>query len=207
MAMIPMLVLLMAGLVSSSVICLDGTQCSEKNTCCLTDRGYACCPYPNAVCCSDKAHCCPEDYHCDHQTQHCVKKELTWSSFRMSPQDPCCLSETGCCPQGLHCDEERRTCVNDFEKVTPVVPLKQASDSQVQAGVIRCNGRFYCPPAHTCCKTPAEQWGCCPYRLGQCCKDGKHCCEYGYTCDSTSSQCTQGYISIPARPKEKALLL
>ncbi|KAL7829537.1 hypothetical protein AOLI_G00304220 [Acnodon oligacanthus] len=256
--MIAVLVLLMAGLVSSAVICPDGTQCQDKNTCCLTETGYACCPYPNAVCCLDKAHCCPEDYQCDMQTQHCVKQGLPWYSFPMSPQiaaeekppspavdmsslsasvvhcdnyyvcpegttccrspyskwtccisniDQCCLSETGCCPRGFHCDEESRTCVNDFEKMIPVVPLMRASDSQVQAGVIRCNTRFYCPVAFSCCRTPAGQFGCCPYRLGVCCKDGKHCCDFGYKCDSSSSQCTKGYTSIPARLKKKALIL
>ncbi|XP_036422325.1 progranulin-like [Colossoma macropomum] len=305
--MIAVLVLLMAGLVSSAVICPDGTQCQDKNTCCLTEKGYACCPYPNAVCCLDKAHCCPEDYHCNLQTQHCEKQRFPWYSFPMSPQitaeeteekppspavdmsslsasvvhcdsyhvcpdgttccrspygtwtccvfnigqccpdgihccpfgyhcdytsthclrgklslpaspripatfnstkqDQCCLSETGCCPQGFHCDEESRTCVNDFEKLIPAVPLMQTSDSQVKAGVIRCNTRFYCPAAYTCCRTPTGQFGCCPYRLGVCCKDGKHCCDYGYKCSPSSSQCTKGYTSIPARPKKKALIL
>uniref|UniRef100_A0A4W4H0X9 Granulins domain-containing protein n=1 Tax=Electrophorus electricus TaxID=8005 RepID=A0A4W4H0X9_ELEEL len=39
--------LLMAGLVTSAVHCPDGTQCQDRNTCCSTNMGYACCPYPS----------------------------------------------------------------------------------------------------------------------------------------------------------------
>ncbi|XP_072530944.1 progranulin-like isoform X2 [Salminus brasiliensis] len=300
-----LLVVLMAGLVSSDVTCPDGKKCPDKNTCCQVDTGYACCPYPNAVCCPDKAHCCPEGFQCDQQSQHCVKQGLPWYSFPMSPQiaaeeteekpsavelsgpspsvvhcdnyhtcpddttccrtpqgqwtcciyrmgqccpdgfhccpyglycdrtsthclkgalslpaalshapmlihskqDQCCLSDTGCCPNGFHCDEESRACVSDFDQHTPMVPLELALDTQIQAGVIRCNGRFYCPAEYTCCKAPTGGWGCCPYKLGQCCKDGKHCCEYGYKCDVTYSQCKKGYSNVPARPRKTALFL
>uniref|UniRef100_A0A4W4H4Q7 Granulins domain-containing protein n=2 Tax=Electrophorus electricus TaxID=8005 RepID=A0A4W4H4Q7_ELEEL len=78
----------------------------------------------------------------------------------------------------------------------------------MHTGNIRCSSYFYCPAANTCCKTLTGQWGCCPYILGQCCKDGKHCCERGYECDVTFSSCKKkGFLSIPAQLKRKALLL
>ena len=30
-----------------------------------------------------------------------------------------------------------------------------------------------------------------------CCKDKKHCCPNGYTCDTGSGKCTKGDISLP----------
>lgn len=43
-----------------SVVCPDGGQCPDDNTCCLMSGGvYGCCPLNGAVCCADKEHCCP----------------------------------------------------------------------------------------------------------------------------------------------------
>lgn len=39
---------------------------------------------------------------------------------------------------------------------------------------------------------------------GECCSDGKHCCDYGYKCDSTSMMCKQGFSEIPAGTQERA---
>uniref|UniRef100_A0A3B3R4Z4 Granulins domain-containing protein n=1 Tax=Paramormyrops kingsleyae TaxID=1676925 RepID=A0A3B3R4Z4_9TELE len=40
------LVLLMAGL-SVSLNCPDGKYCPDTSTCCKSERGYGCCPYPH----------------------------------------------------------------------------------------------------------------------------------------------------------------
>ena len=45
-------------------ICRDGSSCPGTSTCCLTPYGVGCCPYTNAVCCSDGLHCCPNGYVC-----------------------------------------------------------------------------------------------------------------------------------------------
>ena len=51
---------------AKEVTCKDGSECPSGNTCCmLSSGGYGCCPYPNAVCCSDHEHCCPSGYTCD----------------------------------------------------------------------------------------------------------------------------------------------
>uniref|UniRef100_A0A3P9BKK2 Granulins domain-containing protein n=2 Tax=Haplochromini TaxID=319058 RepID=A0A3P9BKK2_9CICH len=47
--------------------------------------------------------------------------------------------------------------------------------------VIRCDSLHYCQGGMSCCQASSGQWNCCPYPLGQCCADGVHCCEYGYT--------------------------
>ena len=50
---------------AQNVVCPDGAECPSGNTCCLRAGGsYACCPVPNAICCSDMVHCCPSGYSC-----------------------------------------------------------------------------------------------------------------------------------------------
>jgi hypothetical protein len=48
------------------------SQCPAESTCCQMQSGaYGCCPYANAVCCSDKLHCCPGGSTCDLTTGSC----------------------------------------------------------------------------------------------------------------------------------------
>lgn len=50
-------------LTETYVVCPDGSECLDYETCCMMDTGhYGCCPLPKAVCCSDEEHCCPEGY-------------------------------------------------------------------------------------------------------------------------------------------------
>uniref|UniRef100_A0A3B1IQR7 Granulins domain-containing protein n=1 Tax=Astyanax mexicanus TaxID=7994 RepID=A0A3B1IQR7_ASTMX len=65
-----------------------------------------------------------------------------------------------------------------------------------------CDFKSYCPDCSTCCKNKAGVWTCC----GQCCKDGKHCCESGYECDGSVS-CRKGPLNIPAGLKNEPLTL
>ncbi|XP_050993331.1 progranulin-like isoform X2 [Labeo rohita] len=73
------------------------------------------------------------------------------------------------------------------------------SDSAVS--VVHCDSTTACPDGTTCCLTPYGTWGCCPYSLGQCCRDGLHCCPHGYHCDSTSTQCLRGWLRLPSFPQ------
>lgn len=52
--------------------CKDGSMCSGSQTCCELSKGYGCCPYQNATCCSDKEHCCPNGFTCDVQRSQCL---------------------------------------------------------------------------------------------------------------------------------------
>ncbi|KAK5855211.1 hypothetical protein PBY51_005338 [Eleginops maclovinus] len=87
---------------------------------------------------------------------------------------------------------------------TPMMALTETSDGSPEAGVIRCDSQFYCKAGTTCCKDPTGHWNCCPYPLGSCCQDGKHCCEYGFKCSSTSLLCVNGYAEIPSGAREHA---
>ena len=53
---------------NATAFCLDGQTC-----CRLASGQWGCCPYPNAVCCSDGQHCCPNGYTCDVSSGHCTK--------------------------------------------------------------------------------------------------------------------------------------
>ncbi|KAM7371567.1 hypothetical protein PAMP_008790 [Pampus punctatissimus] len=47
------------------VKCDDQSSCPDGNTCCRTsDTTWGCCPYPDAMCCSDMLHCCPTGFTC-----------------------------------------------------------------------------------------------------------------------------------------------
>uniref|UniRef100_A0A3B1J2V3 Granulins domain-containing protein n=1 Tax=Astyanax mexicanus TaxID=7994 RepID=A0A3B1J2V3_ASTMX len=181
--MIVVLVLLMAGLVSSDITCPDGHTCPDNNTCCLTDQGYACCPAPNAVCCPGQEYCCPQGYKCDPSSpQGCVKQGLPWYDIFMPLQKA--VEET----------EEKPS--------TSVVELSDDSSPMVH-----CDSSYTCPDGTTCCRTPYGRWACCPYNMGQCCRDGIHCCPHGYHCDSTSTRCMQGALSIRSSSPQPAMLI
>ncbi|XP_046691288.1 progranulin-like isoform X3 [Silurus meridionalis] len=176
--MIAMLLLLTIGLVSGRTLCPDGTECQERNTCCPTKTGYACCHYPSAVCCSDKAHCCPQGYRCDLNSRLCEKQEVPWYRLLSSPQIPA------------------------QENSVPA-PLGKSNDPAVS--VVYCDNYYTCTDGTTCCRTPYGQWTCCIYNVGQCCPDGIHCCPFGYRCDSTSTQCFRGALRFPAAPRIPAM--
>ncbi|KAN0014605.1 hypothetical protein ACTFIU_000923 [Dictyostelium citrinum] len=59
-----------------SVKCPDGSLCPNSNTCCPASGGsYACCPTPNAQCCSDKQHCCPYQFTCGNGGNICKPQQ------------------------------------------------------------------------------------------------------------------------------------
>ncbi|XP_029023124.1 progranulin-like [Betta splendens] len=276
-----------------SIACHDGSSCPDNNTCCLTESGYKCCPYPDAVCCSDLAHCCPAGYRCVLTTKTCERVNQPWIKMPMVkkmsaepnkpvlPESPqitqeverhtdsdekasplvfcdnyhacpdgttccrspqgfwfccpyspawCCVGGSRCCPLGYDCDITQTHCVkqnlrfpftpklslsafpasrisaleDERLKETPMTALTEASDGPFGVGVIRCDSSFYCQAGQTCCKTVAGQWSCCPYPLGMCCKDGVHCCQYGYTCGPSSLTCRSRYSQLPSGKKQDA---
>lgn len=178
------LVLLVAGFVSSRT-CPDGKICSLLQTCCLTNRGYACCPVPNAVCCADKTHCCPVGYRCNAITKMCEKAGLPWDSLPLlqkvaaeAPSSPALPAA----PLG-----------EASESSSPLVQSSGAED----ATVVHCDNYYTCPSGTTCCRHPKGPWFCCPYSPGKCCLDGYHCCPYGYDCDYTYTKCVRDGLRYP----------
>lgn len=279
----------MWGFASCSITCPDGNVCSDFATCCMTEHGYSCCPYPNAVCCSDLAHCCPSGFHCNQVTQVCEKKP--WMQMPMvkkeaaeEPSTPvlpvslvrepqnnhvpdqekssivhcdnyytcpdattccrhptglwfccpyspgrCCLDGFHCCPYGFDCDPTYRFCLRQGLRYpftpkqsmpsfpasltstsedeggvqqTPLTALTEAKGGNGEAGVIRCDSQFYCKAGTSCCKGAKGQWSCCPYKVGACCADGRHCCAFGFNCDPDSMSCKEWYSQTPSGAQE-----
>ncbi|TRZ01833.1 hypothetical protein DNTS_004275 [Danionella cerebrum] len=84
----------------------------------------------------------------------------------------------------------------------PVVDLSEPVESGgASISVVHCDASTVCPDGTTCCLSPFGVWVCCPYPLGQCCRDGRHCCPYGYYCDSTSTHCLRGWMRLSSSPQ------
>ncbi|KAL0984194.1 hypothetical protein UPYG_G00138350 [Umbra pygmaea] len=123
-----------------AVTCPGGeSTCPDGCTCCLLTSGdYGCCPYQEAVCCSDQLHCCPGNTTCDLEHELCispdtqtplakkvhqVRNDVECPDKKSSCPDgnTCCLLEDGsygccpmpravCCSDHLHCCPEGTTC-------------------------------------------------------------------------------------------------
>lgn len=172
------LLLGLCGLTSSYITCPDEKiKCNNQSTCCLTDQGYKCCPYPNAVCCADQAHCCPSGYFCNLVTQMCEKQDQPL--LKMEPAEQVSQSDLD------------------------VSPLDNADKtlSMEKVSVVHCDNYYTCPDGTSCCRHPKGGWTCCRYSPGHCCLDGYHCCPYGYDCDYTYTHCVREGLMYPFSPR------
>ncbi|XP_054462058.1 progranulin-like [Anoplopoma fimbria] len=178
---------------SSVVHCDNYYMCHDGTTCCRHPTGaWFCCPYSPGRCCLDGYHCCPYGYDCDLTYTQCVRQGLR---YPFTPKQ-----SMASVPASLISPSEGKSSMQE----RPMTALTEANDVITGNGVIRCDLKFYCSAGFTCCKTPTDQWSCCPYPLGQCCTDGQHCCEYGYTCDPTSLSCRRWYSEIPSGAQKDA---
>ncbi|XP_078454932.1 progranulin-like isoform X2 [Lampetra planeri] len=120
--------------VAGSIMCPDGQQCPDGNTCCLSaEQGYGCCPLPAAVCCSDGLHCCPSGTVCDLAHGKCQKGKISvpWleKTPTFTPQNKQCADGTSCgddatcCPlaSGQYgcCSLEDAVCCSDYLHCCP----------------------------------------------------------------------------------------
>lgn len=151
--------------------CDKETMCPGGTTCCRSNSGqWACCPLPQAVCCSDHEHCCPKGYKCNVAEQTCDKPDgglrLPWlqkiPALQKEPSSRAVSSPNG--------------------------PVRNMCDAQTS-----------CPKDTTCCLMgESQKWGCCPLPNAVCCKDENHCCPSGHTCEPHRSSCTKGpHVVIP----------
>jgi hypothetical protein len=62
---------------------------------------------------------------------------------------------------------------------------KPCADDEATASSVTCPDGSRCPDGNTCCVHIKGGYGCCPYRLATCCRDGTHCCPYGNHCTDT----------------------
>ena len=202
------------------VKCPDGSACPGQETCCkLSSGGYGCCPYEEAVCCSDKKHCCPHGTTCDVAAGTC-KRQKDGRNFPMSlskvrkamvkcpdgsacpGQETCCKLSSGgygccpyeeavCCSDGKHCCPHGTTCDVAAGTCKPQTDGKKfpMSPLKVRKAMLKCPDGSSCPGQESCCELSSGGYGCCPYEEAVCCSDGKHCCPHGTTCDVAAGTC------------------
>ncbi|CAB4013332.1 Hypothetical predicted protein, partial [Paramuricea clavata] len=197
------------------VYCNATHYCQDGNTCCRSVSGeWACCPLPNAVCCSDRIHCCPNGYTCT--STSCQKESHVTEFFKKEPAiqaqrvycnathycpdgNTCCRSVSGewaccplpiavCCSDRIHCCPNGYTCTSTSCQKGSHVTEFFKKEPAIQAQRVYCNATHYCPDGNTCCISVSGEWACCPLPIAVCCSDRIHCCPNGYTCTSTSCQ-------------------
>ncbi|KAJ8404295.1 hypothetical protein AAFF_G00340680 [Aldrovandia affinis] len=126
---------------AGNVTCDPSHACPDGTTCCKGETGdWACCPFPEAVCCDDHIHCCPKDTTCDVAAGSCdgptgsrpwLEKvpsltrqpnkagNVACDSSHICPDGTtCCKGETGdwtCCffPEAVCCDDHIHCCPKD----------------------------------------------------------------------------------------------
>ncbi|KAL8558870.1 hypothetical protein ACOMHN_054301 [Nucella lapillus] len=216
-----------------AVICKDGLMCPDGNTCCLLNSGsYGCCPYSDAVCCSDQVHCCPHDCHCDYVKKACAKLSPVSDALNLKgvicpggqstcpdgstcckmttgiwgcclhPQAVCCSDHIHCCPHDKKCNLSSGACNGNSSQ--PLSRKIPAVPREKVTSVI-CPDNSTCSDKTTCCKDVAGGYACCPYKQAVCCSDKIHCCPNGYTCDMVAKTCTMHDTSIPWMEKKPSM--
>nr|XP_032824373.1 progranulin isoform X2 [Petromyzon marinus] len=125
--------------VAGSIMCPDGQQCPDGNTCCLSaEQGYGCCPLPAAVCCSDGLHCCPSGTVCDLAHGMCQKGKI---SVPWLEKTPTFTPRNKQCPDGTSCGDDATCC--------PLASGQYGCCSLEDA--VCCSDYLHCCPKNTMC--------------------------------------------------------
>ncbi|CAH8636074.1 unnamed protein product [Schistosoma haematobium] len=138
-------------------VCPGGkAKCPDSATCCKLSSGeYACCPIPNAICCTDDIHCCPSGTSCDYKTLSCVKTDNGHSIE--SPTANELLRNPGLLFTGVRdhvCPGHQSTCADDQtccplpDKSFGCCPLKNS---------VCCGDHLHCCPAGSICDLDTKQ--------------------------------------------------
>uniref|UniRef100_A0A0P4VWT1 Granulins domain-containing protein n=1 Tax=Scylla olivacea TaxID=85551 RepID=A0A0P4VWT1_SCYOL len=140
--------------------CPDGHPCLEKFTCCkVQDGGYGCCPYTEAVCCTDLIHCCPKNTNCNNSLGTCdVERSFSVPSFSLATQK-----------------------MSTFPAQPAASPTLEIEESDAPNDVCP-DHRSRCNPGSTCCLMRDGSYGCCPMPKATCCSNHESCCPNGYRC-------------------------
>uniref|UniRef100_A0A672YVM1 Granulin a n=1 Tax=Sphaeramia orbicularis TaxID=375764 RepID=A0A672YVM1_9TELE len=126
------------------VPCDDTISCPDNTTCCKTKKGgWACCPYPEAVCCQDMLHCCPKGKTCNLAAMTCDDDSCSVPWAEKIPTIPrkdaqarnVTCDSTASCPDGS-------TCCKTTEGTWACCPLPEA---------VCCEDHEHCCPKDTTC--------------------------------------------------------
>ncbi|XP_047213527.1 progranulin-like [Girardinichthys multiradiatus] len=64
-------------------------------------------------------------------------------------------------------------------------------------GADECPDGGRCEDGQTCCSSPTNGYGCCPFDQAECCEDHIHCCPGDTICNPDTSSCVNATVSIP----------
>lgn len=72
-------------------------------------------------------------------------------------------------------------------------------------GADECPDGGRCEEGQTCCSSPTDGYGCCPFDQAECCEDHIHCCPPETICSPYTSSCVNATVSIPWKERISAL--
>ncbi|KAK5610595.1 hypothetical protein CRENBAI_002714 [Crenichthys baileyi] len=64
-------------------------------------------------------------------------------------------------------------------------------------GADKCPDGGRCEDGQTCCSSPTNGYGCCPFDQAECCEDHIHCCPGDTICNPDTSSCVNATVSTP----------
>ncbi|XP_029933758.1 granulin b [Myripristis murdjan] len=126
----------------ASLTCPDGkSTCPDDTTCCLLTSGdYGCCPYAEAVCCTDHLHCCPSNTTCDLEHEMC-RPASGEAPVPLSRKIPALPNDVDCPDKVSTCPDET-TCCQMANGTYGCCPMPNA---------VCCSDHIHCCPADTKC--------------------------------------------------------
>ncbi|PRD32917.1 UNVERIFIED_CONTAM: Grn [Trichonephila clavipes] len=116
----------------------ETNSCKPTETCCplSVTGGWSCCPYADAVCCSNGTHCCPKRTFCHEPTGACFPE----TDFLVTDFFPADVIQKR---RGI--GDEHEFNFNEME-LSP------------------CDQDTWCPPGYLCCQMIEGDYGCCPHK-------------------------------------------
>ena len=133
------------------------------------------------VVCPDGQSECPDGNTC------CKLSSGQWGCCPL-PNAVCCSDGEHCCPNGYTCHVSTGTC-SKGSKLIPMLQKIPASKRDSKLNSVICPDGSECPDGQTCCELASGGYGCCPLPEAVCCKDKRHCCPNGYTCNVQNGTC------------------
>ncbi|KAJ7989490.1 hypothetical protein DPEC_G00305090 [Dallia pectoralis] len=136
---------------ANGVLCNETMSCEDRSTCCKTEQGdWACCPLPEATCCSDFIHCCAHGKKCNVPAQTCddpsgMSSEPWLEKIPAVLQKGNRLTNVPC--DSTHACPDNTTCCKTDTGDWACCPIPEA---------VCCEDHVHCCPHGKKCNLPAQ---------------------------------------------------